>query len=254
VTINTAGVFADGIQVRDHYTRRVATVGGGKVTLPAGQRGIMLLEQVVPDDVSLGLAVPNGVSYNYGSTSGAKVSWNAVEGATSYNVYVNSDWIGQTKPQTATTFTFNTSMWRKGLPQQIEVSAVHEAGESLMSAITAGSIPRDVISIVGNQISINGKALPASVQPKSIKGRLYLPFKSIFAPFGVTATWDGTNRMVVAKKANFSLAMTLNAKSAKVNGQTVALDAPAQSIGGTTYVPLRFVGTSLDATIQYRAK
>jgi hypothetical protein len=48
--------------------------------------------------------------------------------------------------------------------------------------------------------------------------------------------------------------MTLNANSAKLNGKTIKLDAAIKMIGGSVYVPLRFVGNSLDALIQYSVK
>jgi alpha-amylase len=44
VAVNVAGVFADGTRVRDAYSGNSATVTGGKVTVAADARGVVLLE------------------------------------------------------------------------------------------------------------------------------------------------------------------------------------------------------------------
>jgi hypothetical protein len=83
---------------------------------------------------------------------------------------------------------------------------------------------------------------------------MYVPFKAIFTALNVAATWNNTTKAVTANKTNFTLTMTANAKTAKLNGKTISLATPVKIINGTTYVPLRFVGQSLDATIEYKAK
>jgi alpha-amylase len=250
-TIPTSGVFADGTRLRDHYTNRTALVSGGKVSIQAAANGVILLETFADYDQVAKLASPTGVAFSR-DASGAKLTWNAVANANRYQIYVNSEQVGSTTDKTS--FTLNTSKWKKGLAQQIEVTAVSPEGESLPSTLITGTIPKDVIQIVGKKVTVNGKPLPGTVEPQTIDGRLYVPFKSMFTPFGVSATWNNQTKVLSANKQNFSLIMTANAKTAKRNGATVKLDAPLRIINGTTYVPLRFVGDSLDATIQYRAK
>lgn len=251
VTVNTQGMFADGTWVRDHYSNRAARVASGKVTLQAAAGGIMLLEAFSGGPSISKLTVPSDVRFS-NNVVGSTVTWRPVPNALRYNIYVNSERAGTATNQTS--FTLNTAAWKKGETQQIEVSAVHPGGESLLSTVVSASVPRDVISITGKRIAINGKALPESVQPVNINGRMYLPFKSIFAPFGVNTVWNNDTKVLTAKRANYNLVLTMNAKSARLNGKSVSLDTPVINMKGTTYVPVRFVGQSLDAVIQYRAK
>jgi hypothetical protein len=251
VTVRTTGVFADGTIVRDHYTNRIATVSAGKLTIQTGTTGVTLLEEVAKNDARLKLPAPTNVAFQNGA-SGAKVSWKAVANAKGYRVYVNSELVGKTTSETS--FTLNAAAWKKGQSQQIEVSAMHSNGESMLSKVVLATIPQDVIKIAGKQIVVNGKALPVSAQPQTINGSMYVPFKSIFTSLGVYATWNNKTKTLTASKPNFNLVMTLNANSAKLNGKTIKLDATIKMIGGSVYVPLRFVGNSLDALIQYSVK
>lgn len=84
--------------------------------------------------------------------------------------------------------------------------------------------------------------------------RMYIPFKAIFEPFGVKATWTAKTKTISAAKTAFALTLVINSKIAKLNGKNVALDAAPTVIAGSTFVPLRFVGESLGVTVQYRAK
>ena len=251
VTIKTTGIFADGVRVHDHYTKRTAVVSNGQVTMAAAKNGVMLLEELTDNESATKPSAPTGTIFSGGVTD-SKVSWVAVAGAKSYNIYVNSELVGSVA--NAKSFVLNTSSWKKGQSQQIEVAAVHDVGESLLSKMVNGSVPKDVIKIVAKSITINGKALPASVRPQTINGSMYVPFKAIFTALNVAATWNNTTKAVTANKTNFTLTMTANAKTAKLNGKTISLATPVKIINGTTYVPLRFVGQSLDATIEYKAK
>jgi hypothetical protein len=218
---------------------------------PSTTGGTGKIASGIPTDLIVAPAAPTGIVFsNTGGT--AKVTWKSSAKSVGYKIYVDGK-------LTATlldvnSYTFNTSTWTKGKTYNVQISAYNEAGDGLKSNSVKGSAPNDIILVVGKKVYINGKQLPASVQPKSINGRTFLPFKAIFEPFGVKATWTAKTKTISAAKTAFALTLVINSKTAKLNGKNVALDAAPTVIGGSTFVPLRFVGESLGVTVQYRAK
>ena len=244
--------FNNGGSSWDSDNMKNYTFGIGTWTFtPSTTGGAGKIVSGIPTDLIVAPGVPTGVVFS--NTGGsAKVTWKSVAKAIGYKIYVDGK-------LTATlldvnSYTFNTSKWTKGKTYNLQISAYNEAGDGLKTNNVKGSAPNDVILVVGKKVFINGKQLPASVQPQSIQGRMYLPFKSIFEPFGVKATWTSRTKTIAASKPGFALTLVINSKTAKLNGKNVALDAAPTVIKGSTFVPLRFVGESLGVTVQYRAK
>ncbi len=247
VAVQVAGVFVEGATIRDHYTKRTAIVQNGKVTLHASANGLMLLEEAKADNVNGLPTAPVGLTFS----PAGKLTWNEVAGAKNYRIYVNSEWIGTTANGKTNQYTLNTRTWKKGQPYQLEVSASNDVGEGALSKLLNGVLPRDVIRISGKMITVNGKPLASTAPMQTIQGRTYVPFKALFDMVGVNSSWNNQTKTLTATQTNFSLALKLGAKSAVLNGKSVKLDAPMTSINGTTYVPLRFVGDALDASVQF---
>ena len=83
-----------------------------------------------------------------------------------------------------------------------------------------------------------GDALPVQKD-----GRTLVPFRKLFETFGFAVKWvdEGGIQKAIGTKAGLTIELTINSKTAKVNGSSVTLDVPAQTINGSTMVPLRFV-------------
>jgi hypothetical protein len=180
----------------------------------------------------------------------SKLTWTASTGATGYKVYVNKTLI--TTLSSVTSYTLNTTKWVKGQAYLVQLLALNKAGDGKLSAEVKAVIPKDLILVVAKKVYINGKLLPSTVQPMTVGGRTFVPFKAIFEPFGVTASWNNTTKTLTGTKTGFSLKLTINNKTAIVNGKTVTLDVAPTIINGSTYVPLRFVGESLGVNVEYR--
>lgn len=88
--------------------------------------------------------------------------------------------------------------------------------------------------------------------PVRSSGRILVPMRGVFQWLGAKVVWSEKSRSVSAKKGSRSLAITVGSRNARVDGKTVSLDAPARLIKGRVYVPLRFVGQSLGARVEYR--
>lgn len=86
---------------------------------------------------------------------------------------------------------------------------------------------------------------------KIIEGRTLLPLRSIFETLGATVDWNGKTNTVTAVKENIKIQLTINSKTAKVNGITKVLDVPGKIIDNKTMVPVRFVSEAIGATIAW---
>ena len=61
--------------------------------------------------------------------------------------------------------------------------------------------------------------------------------------------WVPATQTVIASRGNLDLQLRIGSRTALVNGREVTLDVPATTMGGSTMVPLRFVGETLGADV-----
>ena len=101
------------------------------------------------------------------------------------------------------------------------------------------------------EVFINGKRAKFDVPPILQDGRTLLPFRQIAEALGAEVEWDGTERKVIVKKDDKIVELYLNKKYAKVNGEKVELDVPAQIHKNRTIIPIRFLAESLDANVEF---
>ncbi len=69
-----------------------------------------------------------------------------------------------------------------------------------------------------------------------------------------TESPDSTRATATPAAENLRLSLSLGEKVALVNSSAVTLDAPAKIVNGRTVVPLRFVASTLGATVAYDAR
>ncbi len=101
-------------------------------------------------------------------------------------------------------------------------------------------------------ITINGQAASFSPGPIERGGRVFVPLRGIFERLGATVVYaNGTINATGADGRSVSL--TIGSTQATVAGQTQTLDVAPFVVGASTYVPLRFVSSSLGAGVNYDA-
>ena len=93
----------------------------------------------------------------------------------------------------------------------------------------------------------------AGQQPVQRLGNVLVPLRGVFEKLGASVAYDGATKTILAIKGSTSVTLQIGASSAQVNGQTRALTLPAQSVNGTTLVPLRFVSEALGAEVKWSA-
>ncbi|HEX9059477.1 MAG TPA: copper amine oxidase N-terminal domain-containing protein [Clostridia bacterium] len=101
-------------------------------------------------------------------------------------------------------------------------------------------------------VFLNGQKLEfADAQPYIKDGRTLVPFRAIFQAFGMQVSWDSVQKTVHAANDKTDILLTINSLSAFVNSKLRDLDVPPEITGSRTFVPLRFISSSIGAEIKW---
>lgn len=124
---------------------------------------------------------------------------------------------------------------------------------ALLFAVAVLGLAPAPASAQGVSVFVDGNRLNFDQPPVMVGGRTLVPLRGIFEALGATVVWDAPTRTVRAQRDTTNIELMLGSTRATVNGQLVTLDVPAQSVGGRTMVPLRFIGEALGADVEWRA-
>lgn len=102
-------------------------------------------------------------------------------------------------------------------------------------------------------VVINGKPLNTDAPAQIIDGRTMVPMRAVFEALDASIAWDNDTKTVTADKGGTEIKMTIGAAEFYKNGESIALDTPAQIIDGRTLVPVRAVSESLGCTVNWDA-
>lgn len=100
-------------------------------------------------------------------------------------------------------------------------------------------------------ILVDGERLSCDVPPVIEQGRTLVPLRAIFEALGAEVAWDGKTRTITGRKGDVTVKLVVRQKTAYVNGRAITLDVPPKIVNGRTMVPLRFVGESLGARVEW---
>lgn len=101
-------------------------------------------------------------------------------------------------------------------------------------------------------VTIDGVAVQfMGTKPMAVRGRVMVPLRGVLEQMGAFVGWDPATRTVFAQKSGTDVQLPIGSQAATVNGRTVILDVPAQIIGGSTMVPLRFLSEALGSEVSW---
>ncbi|MFI8711975.1 copper amine oxidase N-terminal domain-containing protein [Brevibacillus brevis] len=103
-------------------------------------------------------------------------------------------------------------------------------------------------------VIVDGAKESCNQPPIMQNGSVLVPMKALFEKLGAEVSYEAKTQVVTAVKGSTTIKLTLGKDVAYVNGQQVKLSVKAQSINGSTMVPLRFVGEALGAKVDWNAK
>lgn len=117
----------------------------------------------------------------------------------------------------------------------------------ILVAAAAGPIMAQYLNV-----TINGAPVRfTGTQPMVVRGRAMVPLRGVLEQMGAFVGWDQVTRTVFAQKSGTDVQLPIGSQTATVNGRTVTLDVPAQIIGGSTMVPLRFLSEALGSEVAW---
>ncbi|MCI8335881.1 MAG: hypothetical protein HFI72_01740 [Peptococcaceae bacterium] len=120
----------------------------------------------------------------------------------------------------------------------------------LLLSCTVSAWADDTIKII-----VNGSEVNADAVPYLKNDRTMVPIRFITEPLGAVLSWQpGENG--AGGKASLTLDgktvdLVIGSKEGMVNGQVVVMDVAAEIVQGRTFVPLRFAGENLGATVNW---
>lgn len=103
------------------------------------------------------------------------------------------------------------------------------------------------------KVYMDNKQLQMDVSPVIESGRTLVPIRAISEAVGADVNWDSATQTVTISTSDKDISLKINSTSATVNNSKVTIDVPAKILNGRTLVPLRFVGESLGAKVDYDA-
>jgi iron complex transport system substrate-binding protein len=81
--------------------------------------------------------------------------------------------------------------------------------------------------------------------------RILVPLRGVFEHVGAHLEWNPTTRTVTATGAGKNIVLPVGKSTATIDGKPVQLDQPAMIIDEVTFVPLRFLGEALGASVDW---
>lgn len=121
----------------------------------------------------------------------------------------------------------------------------------LSSAVTGAVSAQTATTPI--RVLINGVEQSYSQQPFKSNDLTLVPLRSIFEGIGAEVRYDAATGKITAIKGTDTLNLQKNSNLAYKNGESIRLDVAAQSVNGSTFVPLRFVSESLGAKVNWNA-
>lgn len=100
-------------------------------------------------------------------------------------------------------------------------------------------------------IFVDGQLLTLDPPAYSENGTTMVPFRPIFAKFGLEVGWDNSKRMVTGKKRGLEIYFTVGETRAFVNGKERSLPVSTKVIKNTVFVPLRFVSEATGNDVRF---
>lgn len=114
--------------------------------------------------------------------------------------------------------------------------------KAIMFFVTLLALPTLALTV-----TVDGRKL--ATEPMMSGGRVLVPLRAVFQ--ALDAQVDYRDSTITATREGQTVQLKPNQSVARVNGQVVELDAPARLVGGTTYVPLRFVAQALGEKVSW---
>ncbi|BAQ10863.1 hypothetical protein OXB_2392 [Bacillus sp. OxB-1] len=102
------------------------------------------------------------------------------------------------------------------------------------------------------KIYLNTEELETNVPAKIKNGATFVPVRAVFESLGMKVIWEPKKQLLTLQDGEkTAVSLIAGEKKAKVNNQTITLEAAAENIGGALQVPLHLVGDATGAIVYW---
>ncbi|HEY0868687.1 MAG TPA: copper amine oxidase N-terminal domain-containing protein [Fimbriimonas sp.] len=102
------------------------------------------------------------------------------------------------------------------------------------------------------EVAVNGQPVEfKGVGPRTVRGRVLIPLRGILESLGARVKYNASKKRISATDGQTNVILTLGQRLATVNNEEFILDVPATLIDGTAMVPLRFIGETFGAKVEW---
>ncbi len=148
-------------------------------------------------------------------------------------------------------------------PRMAAVRPLAPAADKTVTRIAPIKIARSTPALIGPgairgkgrtmQIAFDNTRIAFDVQPRVEHGMPLAPFRQIFEHTGGTIQWFNQSKTLRAFSSTREIEFKVGEDKAKVNNQTVKMEAKTYLEKGRTIVPLSFVRDAMDVNVSYDA-
>lgn len=104
---------------------------------------------------------------------------------------------------------------------------------------------------VAPRLYLNGKLLESQEDPRIVDKSTLVPVRVVAEGLGYDVGWSQSDKKIDIHDDLTRITLTVDSRSANVNGNVVQLDAAAMIINKVTLVPIRFVAENLGLQVYY---
>ena len=121
----------------------------------------------------------------------------------------------------------------------------------------APELPNQLVLTIGQRTAhAFGHTKINDVAPVVVNGRTMLPVRFLAENLGATVAWNEEKQLVTITGKNqnqedVTIFITIGAANAQINGQSVALEAPAFVDQNRTFMPVRLIAEALGASVDW---
>ncbi len=120
---------------------------------------------------------------------------------------------------------------------------------ALLSSVVVGAASAQSANDI--RVTLNGITQTFNQQPIQSNHVTLVPMRALFESLGAQIDYDTATGLITATKGADTIELKVNSTTAHKNGQSITLETPAKLINGSAYVPLRFVGESFGAKVNW---
>ncbi|MBS5911287.1 stalk domain-containing protein [Paenibacillus macerans] len=120
---------------------------------------------------------------------------------------------------------------------------------ALLSSVVVGAASAQSANNI--HVVLNGVTQTFSQQPVQSNHVTLVPMRALFESLGAQIDYDTATGLITATKGADTIELKVNSTTAHKNGESITLETPAKLINGSAYVPLRFVGESFGAKVNW---